>query len=153
MLRPYIIVEPFIRAHTPFLYLRVKNTGRTGAENLRLNLDRDFFKFGQVDHSEKNLRTSSAFSAPIDNFPPGAQLIFALGQSWIIFGDNADPNITPIQFSVTATYEFPGKKVEEINKVDLRPYLGSEGERDPLVEELERIRKIIEEKKNLQPMR
>ena len=28
MLRPYVTVAPFIRPHTPFLYLRVKNSGR-----------------------------------------------------------------------------------------------------------------------------
>jgi len=57
MLRPYIIAVLFIRPHTPFLYLRVKNTGRMGAQNLRLTLDRDFFQFGEKDGADKNLRT------------------------------------------------------------------------------------------------
>src|SRR5947208_11651912 len=61
MLRPYVTVSPFVRPHTPFLYLRVENSGRTGAENLRLTIDRDFFQFGETDRSEKNLRTMSAF--------------------------------------------------------------------------------------------
>ncbi len=39
-----------------------------------------------------------------------------------------------------ATYEFFSKKVRETTRVDLRPYLGSEGQADPLVEELERLR-------------
>jgi hypothetical protein len=77
MLRPYINVEPFIRPHTPFLYMRIKNTGRTSAENLQLSLDRDFFQFGKTDRPEKNLRNLSAFTAPIDSFPPGTELIFA----------------------------------------------------------------------------
>jgi hypothetical protein len=49
-----------------------------------------------------------------------------------------------VQFEVSAKYEFFEKKAEEVNRVDLRPYLGSEGERDPVVDELERIRKIVE---------
>ena len=144
MLRPYVTVAPFVRPHTPFLYLRVENAGRTAAENLRLTIDRDFFQFGQSDRLGKNLRTMSAFVAPIDSLAPGNQLIFALGQGWVILGENARPDITPSQFNVTATYQFLGKRIEEINRIDLRPYIGSEGERDPVVEELERIRQAIE---------
>lgn len=147
MLRPYITVAPFIRPHTSFLYLRVKNTGRMGAQNVRLTLDRDFFQFGEMDRPDKNLRTMSAFSAPIDSLPPGVELIFCLGQGWILFGENAKPGVSPVQFNVTATYEFLRKRVEEVNRVDLRPYIGTEGERDPVVEELERIRKVMEQKK------
>jgi len=147
MLRPYITVAPFVRPHTPLLYLRVENSGRTGAENVRLTIDRDFYKFGEADRPEKNLRTMSAFTTPIDNFPPGNELLFALGQGWVIFGENARPDITPPQFSVIASYEFRGRNVEEVNRIDLRPYIGSEGERDPLVEELERIRAVMEKHK------
>lgn len=144
MSRPYVTVVPFIRPHTPFLYLRVKNTGRMGAQNLRLSLDRDFYQFGEKERPEKNLRTMSAFSTPIDSFPPDADLIFALGQGWVIFGENAGPDICPTQFNITATYEFLGKEVTEVNRIDLRPYIGTEGERDPIVEELVRIREDME---------
>jgi hypothetical protein len=147
MLRPYITASPFIRAHTPLLYLRIKNTGRMGAQNLRLTLDRDFFQFGEKDVADKNLRIKSAFSTPIDSFPPETELIFALGQGWVLFGENAQPDVSPTQFNVTATYEFLGKKVEEVNRIDLRPYMGSEGERNPVVEELEQIRKVMEQRK------
>jgi len=147
MLRPYVTIAPFIRSHTPFLYLRVKNTGQTGAQNLRLNLDRNFFQFGEKDNADKNLRTMNAFSSPIDSFPPGAELIFALGPGWVLFSENSQPDVSPTQFNVTAAYEFLGKKVEEVNRIDLRPYTGTEGERNPVVEELERLRKVLEAKK------
>ena len=147
MARPYVTVAPYIRPHTPILYLRIENSGRTGAQNVRLTLDRDFFQFGENDRAEKNLRTRSAFTAPIDTLAPGHQLNFALGQGWVIFGENARPEITPPQFNVTAEYEYRGRNIVEVNRIDLRPYLGSEGERDPMVEELEQIRKEIEKKK------
>jgi len=147
MVRPYVTVAPFVRPHTPFLYVRIVNSGRTGAENVRLTLDRDFFQFGESDRPERNLRTMSAFSAPIDSLPPGNELIFALAQGWVIFGNDARPEITPSQFNITAAYEFRGNKVEEVNRIDLRPYIGSEGERDPVVEELEKIRQVMEKKK------
>ena len=146
MLRPYISVSPFIRPQALFLYLRIANTGRTGAQNLRLTLDRDFFKWGDANRAENNIRTLNAFSLPIDSFPPGAELIIALGQGWVLFGENANPTITPLQLNITATYEFFGKTVEEVNRIDLRPYLSTEGEHDPIVEELERIRKALEKK-------
>lgn len=145
MLRPYVTAAPFIRPNTPILYLRVKNTGKMGAQSLHLTLDRDFFQFGEK--TGKNLRTMSAFSIPIDSFPPGAELIIALAQGGVIFGENVQPDICPTQFNVTATYEYLGKEVAELNRIDLRPYIGTEGEHDPVVEELERIRKVMEKAK------
>ncbi len=145
-LRPYISISPFIRPQALFLYLRVANSGRTGARNLRLTLDRDFFQWGEADKPDHNLRNYNAFSLPIDNLAPGAELLFALGQGWVLLGEKSNPHATPVQFNITATYEFYGKTVEETNRIDLRPYLGTEGEHDPLVEELERIRKVLEKK-------
>jgi hypothetical protein len=144
--RPYIVVAPFIRPHTSVLYLRVRNTGQTSAHNLRLTLDRDFFQFGENTNPSSNLRTVTAFSTPIDSLPPGAELIFSLAQGWVLFGKSANPEVSPVQFNVSANYQFFGKTVEELSAIDLRPYIGSEGERDPIVEELERIRKVMEQK-------
>jgi hypothetical protein len=147
MSRPYVTVAPFIRPHTTFLYLRLNNIGRTAAQNLRLSLDRDFFQFGEVNQPNRNLRRISAFSTPIDSFPPGMELIFGLAQGFLIFGESTNPSACPTQFSITATYEFLGKSVTEVNRVDLRPYIGSEGERDPVAEELVRIRAALEKAK------
>lgn len=143
-MRPYVTVAPYVRPHTAFLYLRVENSGRTAAEDLRLTIDRNFYQFGNVDRPESNLRTMSAFTAPIDSLPPGNQLNFALGQGWVIFGEKARTDIMPPQFNVTISYKYRGKVVEEISRIDLRPYIGSEGDRDPIVEELERIRQTLE---------
>ena len=64
----------------------------------------------------------------------------------MIFGEDSQPEITPPQFNVTASYKFRGKQIEETNRIDLRPYIGSEGGRDPVVEELEKIREVLEKK-------
>lgn len=145
-LRPYISISPFIRPQALFMYLRIKNTGRTGAQNLRLTIDRDFFQWGEANKSENNLRNQNAFSLPIDSFSPDAELLVALGQGWVLFGEEANPAVTPVKFNITASYEFFGKQVEEVNRIDLHPYVGTEGEHDPIVEELERIRKALEKK-------
>jgi hypothetical protein len=146
MLRPYISISPFIRPQALILYLKIANTGRTAAQNLRLTLDRDFFRWGEANKPDRNLKNLNTFSLPIDSLPPGSELLIALGQGWLFFGEKANTAITPTQFNITATYEFFGKKTEEINRIDLRPYLGTEGEHDPVVEELERIRKVLEKK-------
>ncbi len=149
ILRPYIIIAPFIRPHTTLIYLRIKNTGQTNAKNLQLTLDHDFFQFGEKIDPHRNLRTMSAFSLPIASFPPGAELIFALAQGSDILGKESNSETTPVQFSITANYEFFGKLVNEINEIDLRPYIGSTIEVNPIVEELERIRKTLEKQKNI----
>lgn len=144
MMRPYVTIAPLIRPQVLDFYLRITNTGRTGAENLCLSLDKDFFQRGAIKSPESNLRIKSAFTRPIDSFPPEAELLFTLGPGWILFGKDAKPDATPLQFNVTATYEFNKRKVTEITSVDLRPYLGSEGAHDQLVEEIEKLRKTIE---------
>lgn len=140
--RPYITVAPFVRPHTPFLYLRIENTGRTAALNVRMSIDRDFFQFGEKAN-EKNLRNMSVFQEPIDSLGPSAKLILALAQGWMIFGKDSEVTATPDKFVVAVKYEYSDKSVEEEHRVDLRPYLNTEGEKDPVVEELERIRKAM----------
>jgi hypothetical protein len=144
MLRPYVSVSPYVRPHTTVLYLRIENTGRTAAENLRLSMDKDFFQFGEAKQPDHNLRTKAAFVDAMQSLPPGGKLVFALAQGFVIFAPGADANIVPHQFCVTASYDFAGKQVTETHRVDLRPYIGSEGERDPVVDELEKLRKVAE---------
>lgn len=144
MLRPYVSVAPYVRPHTTILYLRIENTGRTAAENLRISMDKDFFQFGEANQPDHNLRTKPAFVDAIQSLPPGGKLVFALAQGFVIFAPGADENVVPQQFSVTTSYGFSGKQVTETHHVDLRPYIGSEDERDPVVEELEKLRKVAE---------
>lgn len=144
MSRPYVVISPFVRPHTSLLYLKVENTGRTMAADLQLKIDRDFFQFGEPKQPNRNLRTMTAFTTSIKSLPPNAKLVFALGQGFVIFAQEADDNITPKRFCITATYTFGFKTVTEENHIDLTPYVGSEGERDPVVDELEKIRKSIE---------
>ncbi|MFC7513575.1 hypothetical protein ACFQUU_01010 [Herbaspirillum sp. GCM10030257] len=149
MFRPYVTISPYVRPHTTVLYLRIENTGRSAAENLQLSMDRDFFQFGEVTRTDHNLRTKAAFVEPIQNLPPSEKLVFALAQGFLIFGSGADPNRLPQQFKITAQYRFGEKEFTEVNCIDLRPYIGSEGERDPVVEELERLRKVAEKWSNV----
>jgi len=72
-LRPYITASPFVRPKALFLYLRVANSGRSSAENVRLTLDRDFLQWGKTDSPSRNLRNQNSFALPIDSLAPGTE--------------------------------------------------------------------------------
>jgi hypothetical protein len=143
--RPYITVAPLTLPKNIILFLRVANTGKMAAERLRLQLDRPFHRFGRVEEVE-NLATYSAFTQEIASFAPGAELIFALAQSFVVFGENADESKTPLTFKVTATYGFGRRTVTEITEVDLRPYRGMHIAYDPVVDELSEIKDVLKKK-------
>jgi len=74
-LRPYIVISTFITPGNPMICLKISNTGRMTAENLQLELDRDFYpSLKGVD--EYNLKSAYAFQNTIETFVPGAELLF-----------------------------------------------------------------------------
>ncbi len=141
--RPFVAVAVQVRMGTPVIQLLVRNVGRSPAQNLRLRLDRDFFQFGEKGES-RNLAKQSAFSQPIDCLPPMSELLFDLGMGFKIFEGGADPTICPHTFEVSAEYEYGKNKYSEKTHVDLRPYRGTSVPHHPVVEELERVRKSID---------
>lgn len=145
--RPYVSISPVVYPENPIAFLKIKNTGLTAANNLRLTLDKDFFQFGEKKE-ERNLKSHSAFKDPIDSFVPGAEIYFYLAQSFVIFGKKGCEELTPTTFTVTAEYEYLGKKVNEKTVIDLCPYLGAANPHDPLVHQLKSIREAIEKKGN-----
>ena len=62
--RPYLTINVFSEPHGVLYYLRITNTGRTGASDVRLTLDRDFYELGQKHMP--NLREASVFRQPIE---------------------------------------------------------------------------------------
>lgn len=145
MQRPYISISPVLYPENPIVFLKIKNSGLTAAQNLRLNLDKNFYQFG--DKNEKsNLKSFKAFTDPIDSFVPGAEMTFYLAQTFVIFGEKTDPSLTPNVFTITSEYEYQRKKVTEKAVIDLRPYLASTFPHDPLVNQLKKLIEVIEKK-------
>lgn len=140
--RPYIIVRPVTIPGDQIIYLRVSNTGRTAARNVRLAIDRDFYQFAQKE-DDHNLRTLNVFRNQVDCFPPGMELNYYLGTGPGIFGQNHPPELSPVVFNVTATYSFLDQTVQETTTVDLRPYLKTV-DSDPLGSRLEELIKVME---------
>lgn len=136
--RPYVVIAPVLEVDNPIFYLRISNTGRTAAQNLRLTMDKSFFKFGEKGES-RNLASFTAFTQPIDSFPPGSEVTFSLAQGFKVFaGDSESPGM-PHTFSIAASYEFAGRRVEEVNRIDLRPYLGADVPQDAYIRKLKEI--------------
>ena len=50
----------------------------------------------------------------------------------------------PSYFTVTAEYSYAGKRVKEVNPIDLKPYLGASIPQDPYVRKLKAINESIE---------
>ncbi|MGA7561621.1 MAG: hypothetical protein WBW55_00245 [Desulfobaccales bacterium] len=144
IMRPYIRIAPYVVPGTPLLGIRIANTGQSPAQNLTLRMNKDFYKFGEHQDG-KNIARFKAFCETIDMFSAGAELIFDLAQGFKIFAEDADPNLMPRLFTITATYQFFGKKVIENNIIDLNPFEGSTQPRDLLLSELGNIRNSIEE--------
>lgn len=141
--RPYVTVSIRSDAVTGLFYLQIRNTGRTAAQDLRLELDRSYFQFGQKK-PDRDLSTFNAFREPIGSLAPDAELLFYLVQPFVVFAPEADPDVTPVRFKVHARYSFANQTVSETTLVDLAPYLSTTTAHDPTKKAPEEVRAAIE---------
>ena len=141
--RPYVVVIPFLELDNPIFYIRITNTGKTAATNLRLTIDRSFQQFGNLGAAH-DLSTYVAFNQTINSFPPGAEIIFPLAEGTKVFSQGEEESELPRTFSIIAEYDFVNKHVAEINQIDRRPYLKAGIPQDAYVRKLESIRKSLE---------
>ncbi len=65
--RPYINVSVTSEPGSPIFMLKIKNTGKSGAEDLLLTLDKSFQQFGDLA-KEKQFSSFNAFKNPIPVF-------------------------------------------------------------------------------------
>jgi len=137
MLRPFITIWGAPIPGTILFVLSISNTGRAGAERLRLSMDRPFHQFGN-ERPEKNIAALNAFTEEIEMFPPGAEMSFHLGTSIQIYG-GGEKGPMPQVFKVTATYNWGEKQFREVTTVDLRPLENSAIIEDASVKALEKI--------------
>lgn len=146
--RPFVAVTVQMRMGTSIIQLLIRSVGRSPAQNLRLSINRDFFQFGEKVEN-RNLAKQSAFSQQIDCLPPMSELLFDLGTGPSLYRVQADQTVCPNTFEVSADYEYGKTKYSEKTHIDLRPFLGSSIPNHPVVEELERVRKSIDNLTNV----
>lgn len=142
--RPYVHLVLYLVPATDIFALRIENSGRTAAANVRLTLDHDFHTFGDMQ-PERNMKSFNVFSQPITNFGPGARIDLWLAQGSHLFGEEAGSKFTPLTFAINATYEFGGKSVTEMTTIDFHPYLTTDTPQVPLSKELKDIKRAIED--------
>ncbi|MEA1051896.1 hypothetical protein U5801_19095 [Lamprobacter modestohalophilus] len=141
--RPFVHVAVRTRVGAPVLQLTIKNVGKSPAQNLRLQIDRDFFQFGDKQ-SARNLAMQTAFTQPIDCLPPDTELLFDLDTGPHLFGPDADPKSCPLNFVISADYQHRKHTYSEKTNLDLHPFIGVSVPEHPVVEELGRIRQSID---------
>lgn len=141
-MRPYILVSATVRTGTQLFYLSIKNVGKTAALGLKLSLDKSFYQLGEK-RDERNIANSAAFSRVIDSLPPEGQFLFILGSGPTLFGGSNTEDLCPLVFQVTAKYMSGSESISETSTVDLRPYINTAVQTDPIVEELGKLREEI----------
>jgi hypothetical protein len=140
--RPYITVGLLTVPNNHLFYLRVTNTGKSGARDVRLVLDRDFYQYGRPNGT--NLRDVVAFREPIQQLSPGAEIVFGLATGPQLVGDHLDPTVTPAVFSIKATYSYGDRTVTEVSTIDVRPYRDSMRPPSAVATELHSINEQLE---------
>ena len=140
--RPCITISPMTVARSPILYLKIANTGKNPAENLKLEIDRDFYVFGEETESHR-LSNFNAFKNGIKLMPPASELLFHLASAIELFKEDVDQEITPHIFDIKATYSYRKNRIEEVTTVDLSSYRGSAIIPDRLIEQLEKLTRAV----------
>jgi hypothetical protein len=140
--RPYVDVGLLTVPNSHLFYLRVTNSGKTGARNVRLVLDRDFYQYGRPNGI--NLREVVAFHEPIQQLSPGSEIVFGLAMGPQLVGEQLNPALTPPVFSITATYSYGDKTVAEETTIDVRPYRDSMRPPSAVATELHAIQEQLE---------
>jgi len=144
--RPYVSVD--VVTDSILFQLRIRNLGKSAAENLRLQVDNDFYLMNRRDE-QYNIRNISAFNVAIKSFAPGAELMFDLGASFEIY---KDPSLTPLEFCVTANYDFGETHVTEPNYLDLRIFHHTVAHQSTQVQEivkqLQELTRAVERKRS-----
>ena len=124
-------------------FLSIKNIGKTEAKNLKLTIDKDFYKFGKKENAA-NIKNLPAFSEPIASFALGAEILIYLAQHFVVFGKESNEAVTPKTFSVYAEYQFSNKSIIEKTIVDLNPFIETALPQEPIVKQLKKISESIE---------
>lgn len=140
MLRPVIGFRLIIR-HGTIISLVLENTGKSTATKIELKLDRDFFQF--AENSEKNnLRNFSAFNKEIKSMASNDTITFDLAQGFNFGVEENNKILTPHEFTIKMKYCFGDILYEEIQHIDIKPYMSSLAVHEPL-EHLESISKSL----------
>lgn len=113
--RPYVVIRPVRDSQN--ILLEVENTGRTSAEDLKLDIDKSFHCAGEED---SDLREQHLFSEGVGSFAPGSKVVHLLGTTGQLYPDES-ANM-PWEFEIEARYVYADNQVTEKTTVDLNQF-------------------------------
>lgn len=141
--RPYVTITHEL-THENLFHLLIKNTGKTNAENLKLNIDKNYYQIGK--HNEKfNIANLPAFKNVIESFPPETEIMLSLVPGFVLENKTPDDTETPTVFKITASYSYADKSVTETTTIDLRPYQNTFIKREPIEKEVSKLWEVLKE--------
>ena len=143
-LRPYISIGIFQYPGNSIFFIRIRNTGRTAAVQLRLSLDKVVYQF-EGTPEEIDLNRTTIFSEITESFPPEAELLVPIHAGIPLFRQSTDREKSPLVFKITAAYQYSNNNVTEHTTIDLRPYARAHRPIDPIHNDLEAISKNLHE--------
>lgn len=136
--RPRVVVFPAIIPGSKLISLEIANIGQKAAENLKINLDKDIYRWSHKNDSS-HLNSLPAFSVPIAYFNVGQRLIFEF-DTISYLNDESRPKI----FGIELEYTSEGQTYTEAQKVDFCPLVNSSFVNHPLHGDFEKLNKILE---------
>ena len=141
--RPYIVISAAPRIGDSVINLEIKNTGRSPALNLKLNIDKSFYFNGSQSEAD-DISKLPAFTSTIDSLAPDTQLTFMLGLGSTIFSAQESSDKCPLRFEIKAEYSFNGKSYSEVSIIDLSPLLRTIVPVEPVSDEIKKLRQSFE---------
>lgn len=119
-IRPFVIAKLGTYAGVVFS-LEIENIGQSPASNLTLNIDKDFFQFGE---KQNNIRSLEAFNRVVPNFAPGEKMVFLLSQGFNMDNVENGNDLTPHKFTIKVRYQFQDHDYDESYLIDTEHYSG-----------------------------
>ena len=113
------------------------------AEKLKLQVDKDFYRLGKSEE-RFNLKKSNLFKNITGHFQPGTELVYNLVNAIELFEKKNNTDRNPLQFTITAEYEYLGKNITEKTIIDLSQHQDVAMNYDPLIRNLKKIADSVE---------
>ncbi len=141
--RPYIVIKTFSVHESQMILLSISNIGKSAAEELKLQIDKDFYRYGKSEE-DFNLKELNLFKNTTEHFQPGTELVYYLVDAEELFKKPNNINKTPLQFTITAEYKYLGKNFIEKTIIDLTQNRDVAMNYDPFIGNLKKIADSVE---------
>jgi len=136
-LRPYLIIDVVLIGR--MFYLIIKNKGKTAAQMVKFNLDKNVETIWK-----KKLDEMPIFKSGITLFTPGKEFIITLGPDTLFLGRNSEEAKYPKVFAIAVEYiYFDRIKTTESSVINLEEYMHTRAYPNEVAKTIESIGGII----------